>query len=62
MGKVFIIAIYSLWIPYNYDKCLIGTTGGDEWSKFQSNMASVFWENLGQLFFSRQLQQRQEQP
>ena len=35
MGKVFIIAIYSLRIPYNYDKYLIGTTGGDEWSKFE---------------------------
>ena len=33
MGKVFIIAIYSFWIPQNYDKCLIGS--GDDWSKFK---------------------------
>ena len=49
-----------LYNCHYYDKCLIGTTVGDDLSKFEINMTSVFWENLAKLFLARQQQQEQQ--
>ena len=48
MDKVFIIAIYSFWIPSDYDQCLIGTV--NDWSKFEIN--KCFFRNFSKSFFS----------
>ena len=51
-GHLFLLNTIKLW--------LIGTNGGDDWSRFEINMTSVFLGNLAKRFFAWQQQQEQQ--